>query len=154
MNKLKAVLLGLALFLPIFLYGCDPVHAAAASAVKVTSVKVEEWKNPKDGETYLVALPTWKNDGEVAVRQVMFVAGLKGGQEGSFTTEQPKEPQFYGAIVEPGTTITPQRVPEDGVILGNKKDLEEKYGKIDSDRVEVEGIGSPDEFVPEHKSNA
>jgi hypothetical protein len=146
MNKVKAILLGIALFLPIFLAGCDPSQGGI-SQITVTSVKLEDWTDPKDGQVYLVALPTWKNDGKEAVRQVLFVAELKDAKD--FKPVDPKEPQFYGAIVEPGTTVTPQRIPEDGVILGVKKDLEDKYGPIDASKVEVEGLGSPQEYKPE-----
>lgn len=148
MNKLNAILLGIAIFLPFFA-GCDPAHAPN---IKVTSVKLEDWKDPKDGNVYVVALPTWTNAGNDAVRQVVFVAAIKG--DGSYVSKEPAEPQFYGAIVEPGTTVKPERVPEDGVILGVKKELEEKHGKLDEDQVEVKGFGSSQDYTPKPKSDA
>jgi|GEM_PF-6859653 len=151
MNKLHAVLLGIVIFLPVFLTGCDP---SKTPQIDVVSVKLEDWKNPKDGMTYVVALPTWKNAGNDAVRQVAFMADIKGAKEKAAEPAEPAEPQFYGAIVEPGTTVTPQRIPEDGVVLGVKEDLEKKYGPLDPSKVEVVGFGSIEDYKPPVKKDA
>jgi len=148
MNKLNAILLGIALFLP-FVVGCDP---ATTPAISVTEVKLHDWTDPKDGKIYVVAMPTWKNDGKVAIRQAMFSADIKDAK--GFKPKESAEPQFHGAIVEPGTTVTPQQVPEEGVILGVKKELEDQFGKLDESRVEVEGLGSTEEYKPPTNSDA
>lgn len=148
MNKLNAILLGIALFLPMLFVGCDPTKSPQ---IDVVSVKLEDWKNPKDGLTYVVALPTWKNGGSVALRQASFFAAIKGSNDQLPTAD---EPQFYGAIVEPGTTVTPQRIPEDGVVLGVKEDLEKKYGPLDPSKVEIGGIASVDDYNPPTKKEA
>jgi len=148
MNKLNAILLGIALFLPL-LVGCN---GPLETDIKVTSVKLQDWKDPKDGYVYLVALPTWTNGGKEAVRQVAFVANIKDAE--AYASPEPKEPQFYGAIVEPGTTVKPERIPEDGVILGVKQELEEKYGKLDADRIEMVGFGSAEEYKPKSQTDA
>jgi len=107
------------------------------------TVKLEDWTNPKDGKVYVVAMPTWKNNGKEAVRQVMFAAAIKGDN-----AQQPKNdtdsPQFFGGTVEPGTTIEPKRVPEDGVVLGEKEALQD----LKADSVEMTAIASDKDYVP------
>lgn len=147
MNKMHAVLLGIALLLPIVGTGCDPKVVAMNEGIEVVSVKLEDWTDPKDGKVYVVALPTWKNNGKEAVRQVTFMAAIKGDE--AKQPAQPAEPQFYGAPVEPGTTIEPKRVPEDGVVLGEKDVLKD----IKSDAVEMKGFASDKDYVPTKKSD-
>lgn len=148
MNRLHAVLLGIVLLLSIVGTGCDPKVAAASNGIEVVSVKLEDWTNPKDGKVYVVALPTWKNNGKEAVRQVTFVAAIKG-DESVQPPNQPEEPQFYGAIVEPGTTVEPKRVPEEGVVLGEKDALKD----LKADSVEMKALfASENEYVPAKKS--
>ncbi len=150
MNRLHAVLLGIVLLLSIVGTGCDPKVAAASNGIEVVSVKLEDWTDPKDGKVYVVALPTWKNNGKDAVRQVTFVAAIKG-DESVQPKNQPEEPQFYGAIVEPGTTVEPKRVPEEGVVLGEKDALKD----LKADSVEVKALLASDkEYIPAKKSDA
>lgn len=148
MNKTHAVLLGIALLLPIAGTGCDPKVAAMNEGIEVVSVKLEDWTDPKDGKVYVVALPTWKNNGKDAVRQVTFVAAIKG-DEAKQPSTQPEEPQFYGAPVEPGTTIEPKRIPEDGVVIGEKEVLKD----IKPEAVEVKAFASDKDYVPTKKSD-
>ncbi len=82
------------------------------------------------------------------------MADIKGAKEKAEEPAEPAEPQFYGAIVEPGTTVTPQRIPEDGVVLGIKEDLEKKYGPLDPSKVEVVGFGSIEDYKPPVKKDA
>lgn len=148
MNKTHAVLLGIALLLPIVGTGCDPKVAAATEGIEVVSVKLEDWKDPKDGKVYVVALPTWKNNGKDAVRQVTFVAEIKG-DKATQPKNEPAEPQFFGAPVENGTTVEPKRIPEDGVVLGEKENLKE----VTADSVEVKAFASDKDYVPPKKSD-
>jgi len=149
MRKLKAVLLGIAIVLPILVAGCDPGVAQATEGIEIVSVKLEDWTNPKDGKVYVVAMPTWKNNGQGAVRQVTFMASLKGEE-----AAQPKNdldaPQYFGGPVEPGTTVEPKRIPEDGVVLGEKDGLKD----LTSDSVELRAIASDKDYVPPAKSDA
>ena len=148
MNKLHAVLLGIALLMP-FVAGCNPEAVAATEGIEVVSIKLEDWKNPEDGKTYVVALPTWKNNGKAAVRQVMFVAAIEGKD-----VDQPKndlkEPQYNNEVVEPGTTVTPTNVPGDGVILGEKETLKD----IKAEDVVIRAFASPKSDSSTKKSDA
>jgi hypothetical protein len=148
MNKLKAVLLGIAIVLPILIAGCDPGVAQATEGIEIVSVKLADWTNPKDGKVYVVALPTWKNNGKEAVRQVTFLASVKGEE-----VNQPKNdldsPQFYGSPVEPGTIVEPTRTPEDGVVLGEK----EAFKDLTPESVEVKAFASHKDYVPPKKSD-
>jgi hypothetical protein len=146
MHKIKAVLLGLALTVPAVMAGCDPAVASATEGIEIVSVDLKDWKNPADGKEYLVAMPTWKNNGKDAVRQVTFVAEIQG-EEAQQPTIDPTEPQFYGAIVEPGTQVDPQRIPEDGVVLGEK----DHFKDLDPSKVKIRPFASPNEFVPPPK---
>lgn len=148
MNKLHAVLLGVALLLP-FLGGCDPKVASATEGIEIVSVKLDDWTNPEDGKVYVVALPTWKNNGKEAVRQVSFLASINGNE-----VDQPKndlkEPQYNNEVVEPGTTVTPTDVPGDGVILGEK----EKLKDLKVEDVVIQAIASPENHVSPKQSDA
>lgn len=148
MNKLHAVLLGAVLLLPLF-GGCNPKVAEATAGIEIVSVKLDDWTNPADGKVYVVALPTWKNNGKEAVRQVTFYAAIDGKD-----IEQPKndlgKPQYNNEVVEPGTTVTPCNVPDDGVVLGEK----EKLKDIKVEDVMVKAIASTENHVPSKKSDA
>ncbi len=147
MNKLQSMLLGIALVLPI-VAGCDPQVAAASDGIEVVSVKLNDWTDPKDGKVYVVALPTWKNNGKEAVKQVTFLASIDGKD-----VEQPKNdlsaPQYNNEVVEPGTTVTPSNVPEDGVILGEKEKLKE----VKAEDVVIRAIASPKSYTPPAKKD-
>ena len=147
MNKVNAVLLGIVLLLSIAGIGCDPQVAAASSGIEVVSVKLEDWTNPEDGKVYVVAMPTWKNNGKAAVRQVTFTAAIKG-DESVQPSNQSDEPQFHGAAIEPGTTIEPDQVPDEGVILGEKEALK----NLKPEAVEILAIASEKDYVPDQKS--
>lgn len=147
MNKVHAVLLGIVLLLSIVGVGCDPQVAAASSGIEVVSVKLEDWTNPEDGKVYVVAMPTWKNSGEVAFRQVTFTAAIKG-DESVQPHDQSDEPQFHGAAIEPGTIVEPKQVPDEGVILGDKEALKD----LEPEAVEILAIASEKEYVPTQKS--
>ncbi|MBC8066257.1 MAG: hypothetical protein H7Y17_15610 [Chlorobia bacterium] len=148
MNKLNAVLLGTVLSLTILTVGCDPKAAAASSGIEIVSIKLDDWTNPKDGKVYVVALPTWKNNGKEDVRQVTFMAAIKG-EEATQPKNDLSEPQFYGGVVEPGTTVEPKRVPEDGVVIGEK----ETFKELTADSVEISAIASGTDYVPPKKSD-
>ncbi len=148
MNKMHGVLLGITLLLSLVNTGCDPKVAASSEGIEVVSVKLEDWTNPTDNKVYVVALPTWKNSGKDAVRQVTFLASIKGDG-----VEQPKndtqEPQFYGQAIEPGTTVEPKRIPEDGVVLGEKNQLK----SLEPESIEMKAIASDKEYVPPIKKD-
>lgn len=147
MHKFKAVLLGLALVVPAIMAGCDPATVSATEGIEIVSVDLKDWKNPADGKTYVVAMPTWKNNGKDAVRQVAFEAQIEGLKDEDQPKNDIEEPQFYGAVVEPGTTVTPSHVPEEGIVLGEK----EKLKDLDPQKVKVQAIASPKDFVPPPK---
>jgi hypothetical protein len=148
MNKLHAVLLGVALLLPL-LGGCNTKVAEATAGIEIVSVKLDDWTNPEDGKVYVVALPTWKNNGKEAVRQVSFLAAIDGKD-----VDQPKndlkKPHYNNEVVEPGTTVTPSQVPDDGVVLGEK----EKLKDIKAEDVVIKAIASTENYVPPKKADA
>ena len=141
MNRPLAILSGLAL-IALAIAGCASDSLAKLTDVEIVSVRLAEWTDPDTGKVYAVAMPTWKNAGTQDIRQVIFAASVKGKESASGI--EPKEPQFYGAIVEPGTVVESHRVPEDGVILGEKTEL----GEIAPENVEMTGIGSSEQYVP------
>lgn len=144
MKKVASVLLGLAIFGPLYL-GCS--NSNSLSMVEVQSVKLEDWVDPKDGKTYLVAMPTWKNSGSQDIRQATFAASTRRGGE-TIPSLEPRGPQFFGGVVEPGTVVQPVRIPEDGVVLGEKKDLSE----VRPEDVEIVALGSTEDYIPPNQS--
>lgn len=148
MNKVHAVLLGIALLLP-FLGGCDPKVANATAGIEVVSVRLDDWTNPEDGKVYVVALPTWKNNGKEAVRQVTFLASIEG-KDVEQPKNDPKKPHYNNEVVEPGTTVTPSQVPDDGVVLGEK----EKLKDIKVEDVVITPIASTENHVPPKEADA
>jgi len=145
--KTKLLLLA-CLALALLAEGCNPKVVEATEGIEIVSVKLADWENPKDGKTYVVALPTWKNNGKVAVEQVTFSASLENHEK------QPandlSEPQYYGGPVEPGTQVEPKRVPDDGVILGEKSNL----ANLKESDVVITPIASSEPYKPEKKSDA
>jgi hypothetical protein len=121
------------------LCGCD---ASKMAAIEIVSVDVHDWTNPKDGKTYIVAAPTWKNTGPAVARSVTMVATLKTADGKEVTLNEPTKPLFYGGQVEPGTEVKPTRTPEDVLVLGEKDELTKKYGAITKDNVTVQAMGS------------
>ncbi len=147
MNKINAVLLSIALFLPIVI-GCRPEEVAATEGIEVVSVKLEDWTNPKDGKQYVVALPTWKNNGKEPVRQVSFWPELKG-MEWKEPEGFNEGPTYYGDAVEPGTTVEPVKTPQDGVVLGSKDEFKE----LKAEDVTMTAVASPEKYEPPTKSD-
>lgn len=129
--------------------GCNPATVAATDGIEIVSVRLEDWRNPADGESYLVALPTWRNSGTEAVQQVTFMATVDR-VEAQQPKNDPKEPHYFGSPVEPGTEVKPTRVPEDGVVLGKSEELK----NLRPEEVQVRAIASTDKFVPPKASDA
>ncbi|MCC7230119.1 MAG: hypothetical protein IT203_06975 [Fimbriimonadaceae bacterium] len=154
MKKLNAVLLGTAIMIPWVVNGCNPEVAEATQGIEVVSVRLEDWKNPEDGKTYIVAMPTWRNNGSSPVRQATFFAHIDGLDEKLQSNDEPKEPQFFGGIADTGVTVTPAKVPQEGVVLGVKEDIEKALGKLKPEAVQVEAVGSTKDFVPPQGSGA
>jgi hypothetical protein len=140
MKKVASVLLGLAIFGPLYL-GCS--NAQSLSMVEIQSVKLEDWVDPKDGKTYLVAMPTWKNSSSQDIRQATFAASTRRGSE-TIPSLEPREPQFFGGVVEPGSVVHPVRIPEDGVVLGEKAEL----AGVRAEDVEIVALGSSEDYSP------
>ena len=141
MNRPLAILTGLGI-LATAIAGCANESLSKLTDVEIVSVRLADWRDPDSGKVFVVAMPKWKNAGTQDIQQVIFAANVKG-KEGT-TGREPHEPQFYGTVVEPGTTVESHRVPEDGVILGEKSDLVE----IAPEDVEMPGIGSSEPYVP------
>jgi hypothetical protein len=146
-NIWLACLLGIASIAAVV--GCDPSKTAS---VEVVSVDVHDWTSPTDGKTYVVAAPTWRNNGPGIVRTVMMVASFRKADGTLETLFEPKKPLYYGSDVEKGTEVKPVREPEDVLILGEKEALTKKYGELTKENVVVEAIGSEEKYEEEKEN--
>lgn len=118
MNQmLKALLLLAAATLG--LAGCS---SEPAPTVTLLSSDIREWQSPEDGKTYLVAMPTWKVEGDLPVAEV-WGTGRLTGPKGSFDFTNNDKPIYRADSLDPGTTLAAQHLPEDGVLIGAKDEV-------------------------------
>ncbi len=87
--------------------------------VTILDAKLQEWTSPDDGKTYLLAVPTWRNDSESEIVEVWMAAKLAGAS-GSFQSPDPEKPLYCGNELPPGATFHPTTLPDDAVIVGER----------------------------------
>lgn len=121
-NKLKAALLLAAASLSFA--GCSN---GPTPTVTLLSAEIKEWENPKEGKTYLVAMPTWKVEGEVPISEV-WGTGRLTGPKGSMDFTGDGKPLYRADALDPGTSLAAQHLPEDGVLIGEKDEVLAKTG--------------------------
>ncbi|MBI5706902.1 MAG: hypothetical protein HZC36_07925 [Armatimonadetes bacterium] len=106
------------------LAGCS---GEPAPTVMLLRSDIKEWRSPEDGKTYLVAMPTWKVEGDLPVAEVWGTGRLTGTQ-GSFDFTNNDKPIYRADALDPGTTLAAQHLPEDGVLIGEKDEVIAKIG--------------------------
>lgn len=132
--KLKAALL--TALAALALGGCAN---GPAPTVTLISADMKEWQSPADGKTYLVAMPTWKVEGEMPVAEV-WGTGRLTGPTGTLDFTGDGKPLYRADALDPGTTLAAQHLPEDGVLIGEKDEVLAKTGE--NPRMELWLFGS------------
>ena len=125
--------------------GCSNV----SSGVSLLDTKIQEWKSPIDGRTYMLAVPTWSVIGNEPVAEVWATA-VATGPKGEWTPEGPKKPLYRGDALDPGTTFHPTNLPEDAVTLGILEEVLSKTGP--NPKVEV-SLWASSTKSPEEEAN-
>ena len=146
MPSMKAVVFGL---MALAIISCSSVPSPT---ITVTDAKVQTWKSDKDGNEYVVIVPTWRNEGPGAVSEVWMAGRLKG-PKGEFELQGSEKPLYRGDELPEGTTFHPTNFPEDFIVAGLAEEVLSITGPNPSVEVDAYGTAttSPE---PEPKADA